>query len=183
MNDLTLNVVAFDLDGTLLDTASDLAAALNHVLRSLGRQPLPDEQVRVLVGHGARALIRRGLEASGESTPELVEAMLPVFLDYYSDNICTDTHPFDGVETALDALLGKGVALAICTNKPEPLTLQLIDHIGWTDRFASIVGAGTLPVRKPDAAPLLEAIRRAGGNRALLDADHSFPFGTAPTCP
>src|SRR5436853_5622812 len=110
----TFDVVAFDLDGTLADTALDLAAALNHALARLGRREVPVHSVRHLVGHGARALLRRGLAASGEANEELVEAGFPIFIDHYRDHICVGTRPYDGLEAALNALAAEGVRLAIC---------------------------------------------------------------------
>ena len=85
------DVVAFDLDGTLADTAPDLAAALNHALAALGRPAVPADSVRHLIGHGGRALLRRGLAATGEAPEALVEAGYPLFLDYYGAHICDGT--------------------------------------------------------------------------------------------
>jgi phosphoglycolate phosphatase len=168
------DVVAFDLDGTLADTAPDLAAALNHTLGRLGRPAVDPDSVRRLVGHGAGALLRQALESE-----ELVERGLPIYLDFYAANICVGTRCYPGLEDALDALAARGAKLAICTNKPERLTHLLVDALGWTGRFASIVGADTLPVRKPDARPLLEAIARAGGGRAVFVGDSITDAETA----
>lgn len=179
MTRIDLDVLVFDLDGTLADTAPDLTASLNHVLVRFGRPPLPADAVRRLVGHGARTLIRRGLAATGGSDEAMVEEGLPAFLDFYADHICDGTRPFDGVERALTDLAEQGVALAICTNKPEALTLQLLDALGWSDRFQAIVGADTLAVRKPDPAPLHEAIARAGGGRAVFVGDSITDADTA----
>jgi len=179
MNDSYIDVLAFDLDGTLADTAPDLTASLNHALRILGRPGIPVESVRHLVGHGARALLRRGLAATGEASELLVEQGFPIFLEYYADHICEGTRPYDGLEEALDALDDHGIALAICTNKPEALARRLIEALGWSRRFRSIVGADTLPVRKPDPAPLREAIARAGGGRAVFVGDSITDADTA----
>lgn len=179
MNDSYIDVLAFDLDGTLADTAPDLTASLNHTLRMLGRPGIPVESVRHLVGHGARALLRRGLAATGEASELLVEQGFPIFLEYYADHICEGTRPYDGLEEALDALDDHGIALAICTNKPEALARRLIEALGWSRRFRSIVGADTLPVRKPDPAPLREAIARAGGGRAVFVGDSITDADTA----
>src|SRR3954469_22777398 len=102
MPTLPFEMVAFDLDGTLADTAADLAAALNHVLVRLGRPKVPAGHVRHLVGHGARALLRRGLGQSGEAPEELVEAGFPLFIDYYGANICRRTSPYPGAEGGLE---------------------------------------------------------------------------------
>jgi phosphoglycolate phosphatase len=119
MTSIAFDTVAFDLDGTLADTALDLAAALNHALAALGRKTVDPASVRYLIGHGARALLRRGLAATGEASEGLVDQGFPIFLEYYSANICHGTTAYPGVEAALDALSEQGLALAICTNKPE----------------------------------------------------------------
>jgi phosphoglycolate phosphatase len=173
------SVVAFDLDGTLADTAPDLSAALNHSLGVLGRPPVAEESVRHMVGHGARALLTKGLAATGEMTPELVEEGFPIFLAYYEAHIADRTRPFPGLERALDQLAARGVKLAVCTNKLESLARHLIGALGWQDRFAAIVGGDTLPVRKPDPAPLLEAIARSGGGRAAFVGDSITDTDTA----
>jgi phosphoglycolate phosphatase len=179
MTDFAFDVVAFDLDGTLADTAPDLAASLNHVLTAMGREEVPEESVRYLVGHGARALLRKGLAATGEASEDLVEHGFPLFIDYYSANICDGTAIYPRIEAALDALCLQGVALALCTNKPEALTLRLLAALGWSNRFQAVVGGDTLPVRKPDPAPLHEAIARAGGGRAAFVGDSITDADTA----
>jgi phosphoglycolate phosphatase len=173
------DVVAFDLDGTLADTAPDLAAALNHALAALGRPGVPPDSVRKLIGHGGRALLQRGLAASGEAPEALVERGFPIFLDFYAAHICEGTSPYPGVEQALDGLAGAGAAVAVCTNKSEAMTLKLFDALGWRGRFAAIVGGDTLSVRKPDPAPLVEAIARAGGGRGALVGDSIIDADTA----
>jgi phosphoglycolate phosphatase len=171
--------VAFDLDGTLVDTGPDLTASLNHALVALGRPPVPEASVRVMVGHGARKLLERGLAASGEATPALIDEGFPLFLDYYADHICDHSVPFAGIERAMDALSDGGVRLAVCTNKPEALTLLLLDALGWRGRFAAVVGGDSLPQRKPDPAPLYAAIERAGGGTAAYVGDSSTDTDTA----
>ena len=174
MTRFPFDVVAFDLDGTLADTAPDLAAALNHTLGALGRPGVDPESVRHLVGHGARALLRKAL---GDEA--LVEQGLPLYLEHYAAHICVGTRRYPSLEPALDQLAGRGAKLAICTNKPERLTHLLIDALGWSGRFAAIVGADTLPVRKPDPLPLREAIARAGGGRAAFVGDSITDAETA----
>ena len=138
---------------------ADLAAALNHALVRLGRRAVPEDEVRHLVGHGARALLRRGLAVTGEASEALVETGFPIFIDYYRDHICVGTRPYEGLEAALDRLAARGVRLALCTNKAEDADLALLDALGWHGRFDSVVGGDTLPVRKPDPAPLLRSDR------------------------
>ncbi|MDQ3139157.1 MAG: phosphoglycolate phosphatase [Pseudomonadota bacterium] len=179
MDSIRFDTVVFDLDGTLADTAPDLAAALNHALLTLGRAAIAPESVRHLVGHGARALLWRGLDATGEASEALVERCLPLFIDYYSANICRGTTAYPELDAAMDALDAHGVALAICTNKPEALAHALVAALGWEGRFASLVGGDTLAVRKPDPAPLHEAIARAGGGCAVFVGDTIVDADTA----
>jgi phosphoglycolate phosphatase len=179
MTDFPFDVVAFDLDGTLADTAPDLTASLNHALGVLGRAAVPQESVRHMVGHGARALLEKGLAATGIMTPALVDEGFPIFLDYYERNIAVGTRPYPGVEAAMDALAAQGVRVAVCTNKLEGLARELIEALGWTNRFAAILGGDTLPVRKPDPAPLLETIARSGGGRAAFVGDSITDTDTA----
>lgn len=171
MHAIRFRTVAFDLDGTLVDTAPDLTAALNHALAALGRPPVPSESVRYMVGHGARALLTKGLAATGGGDEALVEAGFPIFLDHYAAHIADGSRPYAGLEAALDALAADGVALAVCTNKLEGLAHALLDALGWGERFAAVIGGDTLPVRKPDPAPLLEAIARGGGGPAAYVGD------------
>jgi phosphoglycolate phosphatase len=171
--------VAFDLDGTLVDTGPDLTASLNHALVELGRPPVPEASVRVMVGHGARKLLERGLAASGEVSADLIDRGFPLFLDYYAAHICERSVPYDGIERAMDALTEGGIRLAVCTNKPEGLTQLLLDALGWRDRFAAVVGGDSLPQRKPDPAPLHAAILQAGGGTAAYVGDSITDTDTA----
>ena len=158
--------IVFDLDGTLVDTGPDLTAALNHALGTLGRAPLPADDVRDMVGSGALRLIERGLAATGEEARALAEAMMPVFLDYYAAHIADHSVPYPGVVAAMDALAAAGCTLAVCTNKTERLARMLVDALGWRGRFAAILGGDSLPVKKPDPEHLWATIRAAGGDAA-----------------
>ena len=179
MADFPFDLVAFDLDGTLADTAPDIAAALNLMLGDFGRPALDPALIRTLIGGGAKALIRKALEAHGEATDELVERAYPVYLDRYGANICEGTTCYPAVEQAMDDLAAHGVKLAICTNKPGGLTRQLLDALGWSNRFAAIVAGDSFPYRKPDPRLLHEAIARAGGRRAAYVGDSMIDADTA----
>jgi phosphoglycolate phosphatase len=174
-----IDTIVFDLDGTLVDTAPDLIAALNHSLEALGRPAVEPMLVRPLAGHGARALLDAGLTLSGDAPEELIARAIPIFLEHYADNICTFSAPYPGLEVALEELRIEGFRLAICTNKPEGLANHLVDALGWADVFDAIVGGDTLPVRKPDPLPLLTAITQAKGAKAIYVGDSAVDVATA----
>jgi phosphoglycolate phosphatase len=165
MNMLPATVV-FDLDGTLVDTAPDLCAALNHALEVLGRPGVPADDVRHMVGHGARKLLERGLAATGEVSPALVEAGVAPFLAFYAASIAVGSRPYPGVEAALDVLAAAGCTLAICTNKPAALSVALVTALGWDGRFAANLGFDSVPAAKPDPGHLFATIAAAGGDAA-----------------
>lgn len=179
MNATGFDVVAFDLDGTLADTSADLADALNHALETLGRNRLPLDQIRLMVGHGTRALMRKGLTATGSLDEAILDAGLLELTRFYENNICRHTKAYAGADEMLDRLRAANIRTAICTNKPERLTKLLVDALGWTDKFGAIIGGDTLPVCKPDAAPLLEAISRCNGERPLYVGDSITDADTA----
>lgn len=179
MNAFPFDLVVFDLDGTLVDTGPDLTAALNHVLHRMGRQTVTEAAVRDMVGLGAAKLLERGLDATGGGTPEMVQAGLADFLNFYGDNICVHSRPYAGVEQAMDHLETLGCRLAICTNKPERMSAALISSLGWDGRFAANLGGDSLPVRKPDPLHLTETIARAGGGRVAFIGDSIVDVLTA----
>jgi phosphoglycolate phosphatase len=159
--------IVFDLDGTLVDTAPDLIAALNHVLDREGLRPLPLEKARNLIGAGARKLIERGLEVGGRTTTvDELNRLTKDFIDYYADHIAEASRPFEGLETALDELAAQGCRFAVCTNKLEWLSKKLLDELGLSGRFAAICGADTFGVSKPDPIILQQTVARAGGSLA-----------------
>ncbi|CAN5303711.1 HAD family hydrolase [soil metagenome] len=168
---ISFDIIGFDLDGTLLDTSGDLAAAVNFAIGQLGRPAFPVAQIKPFVGKGAKVMLERALAASGEATPEIVAASLPVLLDYYEQNLAIHTIPYPGLMAAMDALDAAGVRLAICTNKAERFAIPLMQQIGLADRFVAIVGGDTVGVGKPDPAPIHAMIERAGGGRCLFVGD------------
>jgi phosphoglycolate phosphatase len=179
MKAFPFDVVVFDLDGTLADTAPDIAAALNHVLGEFGRDQLSMEAIRDMVGHGTRVLLRRGLAATGDATEELIDRAEPIYLDFYAANVCNGTTAYVGVDATLQALHTQGARLAICTNKPERLSHLLLDALGWDERFDAVIGADSLAVRKPDPATFHAAVARAGGGRAVMIGDSITDGDTA----
>ena len=171
MTRIPFDIVGFDLDGTLLDTSGDLAAAVNYAIGTVGRPPFPTDAIRPFVGKGAKVMLERALTASGGFDDALLTHTLPILLDYYEQNLAIHSVPYPGLIAAMDALEQAGVKLAICTNKAERFTIPLMHQIGLSDRFAAIVGGDTLGVAKPDPAPIHEMIARAGGGRAIFLGD------------
>lgn len=179
MGRLPFRTIAFDLDGTIVDTAPDLADALNTALVSLGRPRVELSAVRTMIGHGTLPLLRKGLEATGGVDQALIDAGYPVLMQFYADHICDKSTPYPGVEAAWDDLAAQGIALAVCTNKPASLTHRLIETLGWQGRFAAIVAGDTLPESKPHPAPLHLAVKRAGGGSAAFVGDSIVDIETA----
>ncbi|MGZ5987384.1 MAG: HAD hydrolase-like protein, partial [Caulobacteraceae bacterium] len=120
-------VIAFDLDGTLVDTAPDLVGTLNVILAEEGLRPLAMAHARDLIGHGARRLLERGFQAAGEPLPEeRMPALFDRFIARYLAHIADESRPFPGVVDALEALRADGARLAVCTNKPTGLSTSLL---------------------------------------------------------
>ncbi len=166
--------IAFDLDGTLVDTAADLIGALNLVLAERALPALPVEAARMLVGRGARVLIERGFEAAGaELNPDETPGLVARFIEFYLGRIADESAPFPGLLPALDGLTAEGAKLVVCTNKRTDLSLALLDALDLTSRFAAVVGADKAPAAKPDPRHYLAAIDAAGGalKRSLMVGD------------
>lgn len=161
-----MKCVIFDLDGTLADTSGDLIAAANACFQARGLGELLDRQADQLTAfHGGRAMLKLGFERAGADLAA-VEEDYPRLLEHYRDNIDVYTRLYPGAVEAVTALRAEGYALGICTNKPEGLAELLLQKLGVRDLFASLVGADTFPVRKPDPVPLVAAVERAGGDLA-----------------
>jgi phosphoglycolate phosphatase len=180
--DLSRTTVVFDLDGTLIDTAPDLAAATNHALAALGLAPLSVAELRPFIGHGSKAMIAAGLRLADAPVGELALAKLhDRFLEFYAGNVAVDSRPYEGVPELLGALIGAGARLAVCTNKIERLSRLLLRELALEDKFGAIAGRDTFAVCKPAAAHLLGAIALAGGKRerAVMVGDSEVDFATA----
>ena len=154
-----IRTVLFDLDGTLVDSAPDLAGATNEMLVARGLPEVPFERLRPMVGAGARGMM--GV-AFGVSPKEMTfPALRDEFFDRYERRLLRATRPFDGVVAMLQALLDDGLSWGIVTNKSERFALPLARGLGWSE-CAAVVGGDTTPHSKPHPEPLLEAARRAG---------------------
>lgn len=177
-----MRTVIFDLDGTLADTSGDLLAAANSCFRRMGLGDVlshPEDAGVAL--RGGRMMLTAGLERAGQFSPATVDEFYPVLLEAYRDAIDHHTVLYPGAMAAVETLKSAGFGVGICTNKPEALADQLMRSLGVRDAFASLVGADTLPVRKPDPEPLFEAARRAGGDpaRTLLVGDSDTDRSTS----
>ena len=168
-----MRTVVFDLDGTLADTSADLLAAANACFRGLGHTAMLDSADTLTAFHGGRAMLRLGFSRLGGYSEADVDAQYPVLLAAYAEAIDTHTTLYPGAVRAIEGLRDAGFALAICTNKPAGLAETLTRSLGIRHLIGALVGADTLPVRKPDPATLFEAIARVGGDpaRAVLIGD------------
>jgi len=175
-------VIAFDLDGTLVDTAPDLVGTLNVLLRDEGLPALPLAEARPFIGRGARWLIERGFEAAGQHLhPARVQPLFDRFIAHYQDHIADESRPFPGCEAALDALRDQGAKLVVCTNKLTGLSVSLLEALGLAGRFEAVIGADRAPAIKPDPRHLQVAVDAAGGEiaRAILVGDAATDAGAA----
>jgi voltage-gated potassium channel len=158
----------FDLDGTLINTTGDIATAVNETRAHLGLEALSDEVIGAAVGRGASALLKSTLPI--QAYEERTEELRGVFMKAYRAHLCERTHPFEGVEEALNALASRGVKLALVTNKPDELTHPLLERLGWADRFTVIDARRPDEPAKPHPEPLLRVMR------ALNVAPHEVAF-------
>ena len=174
--------LVFDLDGTLVDTAPDLAAATNHVMRRIGLDAVAENNIRPFVGHGALAMIEGAAAVQGRKlSPTEQYDLFETFIMHYSANIAAHSKPYDGVIASLNDFKSKGAKLAVCTNKLESHARALLTELGMTHQFAAITGRDTLNVFKPDPGHLTQTIAMAGGtpSKAIMIGDSETDIRTA----
>ena len=158
--------IVFDLDGTLVDTAPDLAEATNYVLSTLGLDRINELEIRPFVGHGALAMIDGAVKAHGRKLSEReLHDLFEVFLVYYSAHIADYSAPYPHVIAALDGLKAEGATLAVCTNKMEKQAHAVLKAMKLDAYFSAVTGRDSLGAYKPDPRHLTETIARAGGNQ------------------
>ncbi len=178
-----MRTVIFDLDGTLADTSADLIAAANRALAEGGVGARLDARVDALTAfQGGRAMLRLALARAGRADDvAVVEALFPVLLDAYAADIDRHTRLYPGALAAVEWLAEAGYGLGICTNKPAALAETLLTRLGVRGLFGALVGADSLPVRKPDPAPYRAAVEAVGGvvARSLLVGDTETDRATA----
>lgn len=156
-------VIIFDLDGTLINSAPDLALAVNHMLETFKREIFTEDTIHEWVGNGALVLVQRAL--SGDRMidetldAKLVDDALKIFLDFYAQNLCNTTVPYGNVPETLHALKVKGYRLTIVTNKPFAFVEPILEGLGLNGMFELILGGDSLPQKKPDPKPLLHVCK------------------------
>lgn len=185
MTDITVlkgATIAFDLDGTLVESAPDLIAAVNSILIAEDLKPLTLEEARPFISRGARWLLQWGIASGGVPEPAArTAALFDRFINYYSAHIADGSHPFPGVIDALNVLRAAGAKLIVCTNKPTALSHSLLTKLGMVDLFDGIVGIDAVTAAKPDAAHLIEAVQAVGGDltQTIMVGDADTDAGTA----
>lgn len=174
MTALRFQTVGFDLDGTLLDTARDLGAAVNHALSLLGRAPVPEEAVAGLIGGGSRLMLGRALDLTGGREGIDQDRLYPHLLTFYERNIAVHTALYPGGAAMLDALEERGVRLALVTNKPQPLAELLLDALDLRRRFGCVIGGGGGYPLKPAPDALHAMVAQLGGGAAAYVGDTTY---------
>lgn len=174
--------LVFDLDGTLVDTAPDLAAATNHVLTRFALPAVDESEIRQYVGNGALAMIRGALREHGRTVNdgELMD-LFEMFITHYAANIAKTSRPYPGVIASLESFAAQGAKLAVCTNKLEVHARLLLDALGMSHHFHALTGRDTLPVCKPNPGHLTGTIDLARGDvaRAIMIGDSETDIATA----
>ncbi len=170
-----VNTLLFDLDGTLVDSAPDIADAVDAMLRQFGREPVGEERVRLWVGNGAQRLIMRALTGAMDGEPDeaLTREALDCFLELYRQCLSVRSRLYPGVREGLDRLRADGYRLACVTNKPASLARPLLRDLGLSDDFPVVVGGDTTPEKKPSASPLRHAMEllRSAPQQTLMVGD------------
>jgi phosphoglycolate phosphatase len=173
---MTNIALIFDLDGTLIDSAPDLRAALNRVLATRGLPPHDVQTVRRMIGDGAKVLVDRAWAAHGR---QAAPAELADFLEDYEANSVVETIVYPGMRQALAELAGNGHPLAICTNKPAAPTSVILEKLGLLKFFPVVIGGNSTPYRKPDPRHLAAAVTALGAASAIMIGDHQNDMAAA----
>ena len=176
MADFPFDIVGFDLDGTLLDTHRDLAEAVNHALKLGGFDLVPVDHAKDLIGGGAKAMLARAVDEQGGLPADEFRVLYKRMLAFYGENCAVYSAPYPHAENVLSDLRGRGVKLALITNKFESFARDVLTQLGLLDRFDTFLGGDTLGKgrSKPAPDPLLEARDRLGGGRMVYIGDSSY---------
>ena len=186
MADFPFQAVAFDLDGTLLDTFRDLGTAVNHALELGGFDPVPVDSSKDLIGGGAKIMLAKALEAQGGVADDTFRDLYKAMLSYYADNNAVHSRPYPGVTECLDELHSRGVKMAVVTNKFEDFAKTILGTLGLADRFVTIIGGNSLGrgpdgrfIAKPAPEPVLAAADACGNGRIAFVGDSSYDVAAA----
>lgn len=170
-------VIIFDLDGTLIDSAPDLAVSVNYTLEKLGMGQYSHDTIRYWVGNGAKVLVKRALLGSVDTTPDVDEALfnkaLNIFLEHYASHLAISTTLYPNVEPILQTLKTQGYRLVIVTNKPFDFVEPILKGLGISDLFEFYLGGDSLEEKKPSPLPLFYVCKKCGvlPNQALMVGD------------
>jgi phosphoglycolate phosphatase len=185
-NPLTLNpvpaAVVWDLDGTLVESAPDLATALNHLLNEHGQHGHAVEQVRTMIGAGVAKLIERGFRAAGAPLDEAAcDKLVPRFIELYTSCATDETHLVEHAREVLSYFYHAGARQAICTNKPYDVTMQILNALDIAGFFDCVIGGDSTAEKKPHPRPLLTCLEElgAGPDDAVMIGDSGADVGAA----
>jgi len=172
-------LIIFDLDGTLIDSSEDLAISTNATRANFGLPPLEQSVINSYVGNGAAVLVRRAMGA--EASEERVAEALQFFLHYYREHSLENTRPYDGIREVVDQLANQGRLLGVLTNKPERISVDILQALGMADRFFRIYGGNTFPEKKPQPTGILRMCEEAQREltRTLMVGDSRVDIETA----
>ena len=186
MADFPFDIVAFDLDGTLLETHRDLGTAVNHALALGGFAKVPIESATDLIGGGARMMLKQALDAQGGLAHEEFRKLYKAMLTYYGENYAVHTRPYPHAVEVLDELAARGVTVGVVTNKFEQFARGILGELGLIERFAFVIGGDSLGkgpdgkhIAKPAPDPILKARELGGGGRTVFVGDSSYDMKAA----
>lgn len=175
-----MKAVIFDLDGTLVDSAADIHAAANALLRSMGYQPMTPETIRGFVGNGVPKLVERVMREAGiEYTLERHAGLTATFERLYGEKPVAYSVLYPGVRDALEVLKQRGYVMGVCTNKVHAITVQVLEGLRIDGYFDVVIGGDSLPVHKPDPAPLFACIEALGADQVVFVGDSEVDGATA----
>lgn len=186
MTDFPFQGIGFDLDGTLLDTFRDLGAAVNHALQLGGFDPVPVGSSKDLIGGGAKIMLAKAVDAQGGMPDDEFRGLYKQMLAYYAEHNAVYTRPYPHAEKILHELAGRGVRMAVVTNKFEEFATKVLTELGLADHFVTIIGGDSMGraadgnfLAKPAPDPVIEARRRCGGQRFAFVGDSTYDVRAA----